>query len=321
MQETVWVYLQRDGDRISEGSLHGVMLAGAWAKEFGWGVEGVCLGGDATPLRGLAVPLARIHHVVGPSLAEYATHAFGAALESLLSKGEPGLFVFPGSTQGEDLASWLGGSRGWGVLLGARDLHKEGDRLLATRVEFEGKVRVDYELPALPAILTLQEGVALPSEAFPSEETEILELSAPGDSGASLVRVLKTDVAKRTVDLRGAKTIVAVGAGVGGREGFGRAQDLAQLLGGEVGATRAAVDAGWVSHERQIGQTGVKVKPDLYVACGISGAAQHRVGMADSGTIVSINMDPHAPIFRFSHFCVEGDTRTVLPKLIELLRR
>ena len=320
MQETVWVYLERDAGGISEGSLHGAMLAAAWAKEFGWGVEGVCLGGDATSLRGLAGPLARIHHVVGPSLAEYASHTFGAALESLLTKGEPCLFVFPGSTQGEDLASWLGGSRGWGVLLGARELRKEGDRLLATRVEFEGKVRVDYELPALPAILTLEEGATSASEASPSE-TEIVELSAPGDSGASWVRVLKTDVAKRTVDLRGAKTIVAVGAGVGGREGFDRAQDLAQLLGGELGATRAAVDAGWVSHERQIGQTGVKVKPDLYVACGISGAAQHRVGMADSGTIVSINIDPHAPIFRFSHFCVEGDTRTVLPKLIELLRR
>ena len=97
-------------------------------------------------------------------------------------------------------------------------------------------------------------------------------------------------------------------------------QELALLLGGEVGATRAAVDAGWITYDRQIGQTGVKVKPDLYVACGISGAAQHRVGMIESGTIVSINIDPQAPVFRFSHFCVEGDLKVVVPELIRLVR-
>jgi electron transfer flavoprotein alpha subunit len=323
MRETIWVYLERDGGGISEGSLHGLAFAGSWATASGGCVEGVCVGGDAQPVKGLAGPLAKIYHLAGPSLSEYATRAFGAALHDLLTREKPSLFIFPGSTQGEDLASWLGASTGWGVILGARTVRREGDRLMASRVEFDGKVSVDYELPALPVILTLEEGAIPHGEASISHpgHPEVVELMVPDEPQGSPVRVLKAEVASRTVDLRGAKAIVAVGAGVGGREGFERAQELCQLLGGEVGATRAAVDAGWVSHERQIGQTGVKVKPDLYVACGISGAAQHRVGMMDSGTIVSINIDAHAPIFRFSHYCVEGDARVVLPKLIELLRR
>jgi electron transfer flavoprotein alpha subunit len=150
-------------------------------------------------------------------------------------------------------------------------------------------------------------------------EIETVGVSAPQNGVRT--RIIKTEVARKTVNLREARVIVGVGAGLGGEDAFKYAQELADLLGGEVGATRAAVDAGWVSYDRQIGQTGVKVRPDLYIALGISGAAQHRVGMLDSGTIVAVNIDPHAPIFRFSHYCVEGDLKLVLPKLIEISRR
>ena len=104
-------------------------------------------------------------------------------------------------------------------------------------------------------------------------------------------------------------------------ENFSMVEELAAALGGEVGATRAAIDAGWASPDRQIGQTGTTVKPELYVACGISGAIQHLVGMTESGKILSINIDPNAPIFRVSHYGIVGDVAEVLPRLIQLMRR
>jgi electron transfer flavoprotein alpha subunit len=197
-------------------------------------------------------------------------------------------------------------------------MRREGDRCIATRLEFERKVAVEYELFGQPVFVTVEGGLGnAPAEA--TGGVSIVREEVP-ESSEDKVRVIKTEVAEKTVNLREEKTIVGVGAGVGSREGFHMAQELAEVLGGEIGATRAAVDAGWVSYDRQIGQTGVKVKPDLYVACGISGAAQHRVGMMDSGAVVSINIDTHSPMSRYSHYAVEGDVKVVIPKIIEILR-
>ena len=114
--------------------------------------------------------------------------------------------------------------------------------------------------------------------------------------------------------------LVAGGAGIGGAEGFGRLRELAELLGGEVAASRVAVDAGWVPYSRQVGQTGRTVQPDLYVAVGISGSVQHRAGMQSSGLIVAVNTDPYAPIFQVADYGVVGDWREVLPRLLLVLR-
>jgi electron transfer flavoprotein alpha subunit len=320
MGEKVWVVLERDEEGITDASVEALGFGEAWARESGASLEAVCVGGEA-PFRGeLPGQVSRVYWLRGDGIEKYSTRSFGRALEWFLSEHEPSLLVFPPSTQGEDLASWLGAGAGAGALLGVRELRIDQDRRVATRIEFDGKVAVDYELGGRPAVVTPEGGVAQrPSGPF--GEPEMVVVEAPTREEVPSVRLVRSELAARTVDLRAARAIVGVGAGVGGKESFERAQELARLLGAEIGATRAAVDAGWVAHERQIGQTGVKVKPDLYVACGISGAAQHRVGMADSGTIVSVNIDSHAPIFRFSHFCVVGDAKAVLPKLVELLRR
>jgi electron transfer flavoprotein alpha subunit len=317
MGERVWVYLEREGAGVSDGSLQAASLALALAREAGASLEGVVVGGGIPEL----VPqgLSRVHQVTGPGLEQYTTQAFGRALEGLAGPGAPAALVFPPGSQGEDLASWMGAAMGGGALLGVREVRREGGRLVAIRREFEGKVAVEYEMAGVPAVFSVEDGAAPPAPVVPTQGMEASALAAEPSAADAGVRVLRAEVAQRAVDLRQARVVVGVGAGVGGKEGFEQARALARLLGGELGATRAAVDAGWVAHERQIGQTGVKIKPDLYVACGISGAAQHRVGMLDSGTIVSINIDPQAPMFRFSHFCVVGDARTVVPKLVELL--
>lgn len=130
-------------------------------------------------------------------------------------------------------------------------------------------------------------------------------------------RVLKRDVAKKTVNLRDAKVIVAAGAGVGSTEGLDLVRQLADALGAEIGATRAVVDAGWLPADHQIGQTGATVRPDLYIGCGISGAVQHQVGMLDARKIIAINTDANAPIFKIAHYKVVGDLKAVVPKLLK----
>jgi electron transfer flavoprotein alpha subunit len=134
------------------------------------------------------------------------------------------------------------------------------------------------------------------------------------------LQVLSREIRLPKVDLKSAAVIVAGGVGVGSKESFELIYDLARAVGGEVAASRAAVDAGFTTHEHQVGQTGVTVRPRLYIACGISGAVQHRAGMDQSSKIIAINTDPNAPIFDIAHYKIVGDLRKVIPKMIEAYR-
>jgi electron transfer flavoprotein alpha subunit len=134
------------------------------------------------------------------------------------------------------------------------------------------------------------------------------------------LQVLKREMRLPSVDLKRAHVIVAGGVGVGSKENFELLYELARVLGGEVAASRAAVDAGFISHEHQVGQTGVTVRPKLYIACGISGAVQHRAGMDQSSKIIAINTDPNAPIFEIAHYKIVGDLRQVIPEMIRAYR-
>jgi len=137
----------------------------------------------------------------------------------------------------------------------------------------------------------------------------------------SVVEIIEHYRKPKSVDLRAARIIVSGGAGVGSKEGFDLIRDLARTLGGEVGASRAAVDAGYIGKDHQVGQTGTTVRPVLYVACGISGAVQHRVGMQESAKIIAVNIDPDAPIFSAAHYGVVGDLNKVIPMMIQAYKR
>lgn len=319
MSKRIWVYLQQEGGSVAEESLMGLSVARKLAGEASASLEGFCVGEISSDFPGAP---GTIYELVGEDLqAGYGVSSYGRAVHFLWEKEHPDLIVFPSTTQGQDLTSWLGAWPGASGLVGAREINLREASFVAARLEFDGRVLVEYLLEGLPVVVSLEQGVGEIPEAQEQVKPELIKVEVPGGLGEGSVRILSSSGGVKKVDLRSAKTIVGVGAGVADKDGFDKVCALASLLGAELGATRAAVDAGWLGHEHQIGQTGVKVKPDLYVACGISGAVQHRVGIMDSGTIVSINLDPQAPIFRFSHYCVVGDVRQVIPKLLELLRR
>ncbi len=255
-------------------------------------------------------------------LATYTTEPWLAAARAQLAAAPAAAVLLPATTIGNDLGPALAASLGAASVVDADGVAIEDGRPVAWRVGFDRKVRTTWAPEGdRPLVATLRDGAApMPGpDAARAGTIRTLALDEVLAGGGFLTKVVRRDVAARTVNLRDADVIVAAGAGVGSPEGVDLVRRLAAALGGEVGATRAVVDAGWLSADRQIGQTGATVRPDLYIACGISGAIQHRVGMLDSRTVIAINTDPNAPIFRSAHYRIVGDLKAVIPKLLKLL--
>jgi len=185
-----------------------------------------------------------------------------------------------------------------------------GGNIIATIVNFD----------RWPQMATVREGVMSLKDADDSRTGQVIEETVELNGEALAVKLIKRHIEKRTINLKGARTIVAGGGGIGSKENFQLLYDLAGAIGGAVGASRAAVDSGLISKEHQIGQTGTTVRPALYIAIGISGAIQHRAGMEDSAKIIAINSDPDAPIFSVAHYGIVGDYKTVVPKLIKAIK-
>lgn len=280
-------------------------------------VIGTNLGPTAARLAEIAD---RVWVADAPEFKDYGTASYRRAVEACLAEQPADVIFFPASTLGNDLAPAVAQALGAACVLDSEQAVFSPEGWTVRRLEFDRKVFAAYR-PASgrPLVASFRDGVA--SLPAPSGRTgQIVSLQITLSETDRAIRTLRRDVAAKTVNLKEASVIVAGGAGVGSAESFAQVRELASLLGAEVGATRAVVDAGWLPADHQIGQTGATVRPDLYIACGISGAVQHRVGMLDSRKIVAINTDPNAPIFRIAHFKIVGDLKMVVPKLIRLLK-
>ena len=227
--------------------------------------------------------------------------------------------LFANSVLGADVAAGLAARLDAGLNWDLVDVASEGGKLVGKRPALQDSVYVDVGWTSEPRIALFRSGSFDPSESGGTAEVEELQVSLE-DFSTTARMVDQAHETSEGPSIEDADVIVAGGRGLGGPENFTLVEELAKALGGAVGATRAVVDAGWYPYSTQVGQTGKTVSPKLYIACGISGAIQHKVGMQSSGVIVAINKDPNAPIFEFADLGVVGDVHEVVPKLTELVR-
>ncbi|GEP28571.1 electron transfer flavoprotein subunit alpha/FixB family protein [Cryobacterium levicorallinum] len=222
------------------------------------------------------------------------------------------------SIEGREIAGRLAVRLGGTLLVDALDVRQDNDRIVATHSIFGGSYLVDAAVTGKPAIVTLRQSTAdeTPVVQHPVATINILDTDVAGAHSAVIEAFHAVEAGSDRPDLRGARAVVSGGRGMQSREQFALVEQLAAALGAAVGASRAAVDAGFAEQTTQVGQTGVTVSPELYVALGISGAIQHRAGMQTASTIVAINTDANAPIFDIADFGIVGDVFAVVPQLI-----
>lgn len=257
-------------------------------------------------------------------LENYTTEAYTKVISEYIQDIKPEAVLIGASTIGRDLAPRLAARLGTGLTADCTelDIDQEDGKLLQTRPAFGGNLLATIICPKnRPQMATVRPGVM--HRAGQEEKKTPIKVIVPNLSEkeilAKVLAVIKEK--KQGVSLSEAEVIVAGGRGVGSQENFALLQKLAEALGGEVAASRAAVDSGWIEHERQIGQTGTTVRPKIYIACGISGAIQHLAGMQESECIIAINKNPKAPIFQSAHYGIVDDMFAVVPQMIEELQK
>ncbi len=306
------VFLEHHDGVLQQGAL-GVL---AKALSLGGDVAGVVLGaGQAVA----ATCGATVYVCDDPALAVPLPQPRVDALEALVAQTGAETVLFAASVLAADVAAGLAARLGAGLNWDLTDLRLEDGDLIGTRTAFGDTVVVDVAWKGTPRIGLVRAGAFEPAEA--AGVANMIPFDATFQGFSSLAKLVeRTHEESSGPSIEDADVIVAGGRGLGRAENFSLCEALAKELGGAVGATRAVVDAGWYPYSAQVGQTGKSVSPRLYIACGISGAIQHKVGMQSSGTIVAINKDQNAPIFDFADLGVVGDVEQVVPKLTALLR-
>lgn len=263
--------------------------------------------------------------VDGPEYEHYTTDAYTIALCTLVEKYGPTSMMIGATNNGRDLGPRVSCRLHGGLTADctALDIDEESGNVAWTRPAFGGNLMATIMCPNnRPQIGTVRPGVFKKCEETEAK-AEVIREDIHVDEKDIRTKVLEVikEMGDENVDLEGAEIIVSGGRGVGGPEGFEPIRELAKVLGATVGASRAAVDSGWISHAHQVGQTGKTVGPKLYIACGISGAIQHLAGMSGSDVIVAINKDPDAPIFDVADYGVVGNLFEVLPVLTEEIKK
>ena len=258
-----------------------------------------------------------------PRLEPYTTDAYVSVIAELVKANDPAILILGASVQGKDLSARLSAKLGIGMAQDCTVFAIEDGNLVATRPIYAGKAyaKMTYS-DSFPQMATARPNVMTMNEPDTSKSAEIVDASFTLDDSAiktKVADVMKDESGK--VDLTEADKIVSGGRGMKGPEHYNILEDLADVIGATVGASRSAVDAGWRPHTDQVGQTGKVVSPNLYIACGISGAIQHLAGMSTSKVIVAINKDPDAPIFQKADYGVVDDLFKVVPPLTEEIKK
>ncbi|MFH1085544.1 MAG: electron transfer flavoprotein subunit alpha/FixB family protein [Chloroflexota bacterium] len=328
----VWVFIEQDLGGIAPVSLELLSKARDLAGRLGSRVCALLCGHEISHLEqtviqyGADVVLVADH----PELAQYRTLPYARVAIDLIRERHPYIVLFGASPVGRDLAPRIASASQAGLTADCTALQIGDfmyrdtvftDLLYQIRPAFGGNVIATIVNPEMhPQMATVREGVMRLGKPDPGRQGTVERIAPRLQKGDLALHMLRREVRLPDCDLKNADIIVSGGMGVGSKENFGLIYALAEVLGAEVGASRAAVDAGFISQDHQVGQTGVTVRPRLYVAVGISGSVQHRAGMDQSSKIIAINSDPHAPIFQIAHYRIVGDLNEVVPRMIRAHR-
>lgn len=321
----LWVFIETNDNGTAKNVGLELLAAGrGLADKQGGSLVGIVIGNNVEE----SVKAATAHGadkiivIEGKEFEHYTTDAYTNAMFAMVEKYGPTSILIGATNNGRDLGPRLSCRLKTGLTADCTNLaiDDETGNVAWTRPAFGGNLMATIMCPDnRPQIGTVRPGVFKKTEADEARKAEVVKEDfhvAPEAIRTELIETLK-EVAGELVDLEGAEIIVSGGRGVGGPDGFKPIKALADALGGVVGASRAAVDAGWIDHSHQVGQTGKTVGPKIYIACGISGAIQHIAGMSSSKTIIAINKDETAPIFNVADYAVVGDLFEVIPALIK----
>jgi electron transfer flavoprotein alpha subunit len=330
----VWVFAEQEDASLCDVSLELCGKARALADQLKVSMAVVLAGWNVRELsyRLIAHGADKVYHVHDTRLEHYRTLPYARVMCRLVEKHKPQVVLYGATPLGRDLAPRVASELRAGLTADCTDLQigdylerktktEHKNLLLQIRPAFGGNIIatiINYD--RWPQMATVREGVMRLGDGDARRKGTIVDEKIEFNDFDLAVRLIERHRRKRTVNLKGARTIVAGGAGMGNKEGFQLIHDLAGAIGGAVGASRAAVDGGFIGKEYQVGQTGTTVRPALYIACGISGAVQHRAGMEESAKIIAVNWDREAPIFSVAHYGIVGDLQKVLPMMIRAIK-
>jgi electron transfer flavoprotein alpha subunit len=342
MSDIILVYIDQSNGAALPASWEALGAAKLLADKSGAGVAAIVIGTGAQKIAGLAFQygVATAYFAEDASLVDYRPEPYSFLLTKLAKELAPQVLLFPNTIRGRELAAMSSIDLGSGVLADVTELEMQDSMVVATRPVFSGKVLSKTICHAKPQIITTRGRAFAKPPLDGSLAGTPIQVAFEMPESQIKTRVLAYKQTGGGVSLMDANAIVSGGRGVSNnpnlnppagmdekqvelwraQQGFKMIEELAAAIGGAVGASRAAVDAGYIAYEHQVGQTGKLVSPDLYIACGISGAIQHQAGMRSSKVIVAINKDADAPIFKLARFGVVGDLYAILPPLTAALR-
>jgi electron transfer flavoprotein alpha subunit len=325
----VWVFVEQRDGKPADVSFELLCKGRKLADALGGQLKAIVLGAAPAPIAESSFTYGTDEAIVvqSPALEHYRSLPYSRIFIDLVKEHKPRVVLFGATVNGRDLAPRVASATMSGLTADCTDLQVSDvtymkteykNLLLQIRPAFGGNIVATIITPDMPTqMATVREGVMELCAVAKPKKPVVTKIEYHADPTDELVKIIERHREESKTNLKGAPIIVAGGYGVASKEGFRLVQELAKVMGAEVAGTRAAVDAGFVAHERQVGQTGVTVRPKLYVAIGISGAIQHRAGMQESNKIIAINNDPEAPIFGVAHYGIVGDAMDIVPKLIE----
>jgi electron transfer flavoprotein alpha subunit len=327
------VYCELDEGKIADVSFELLTKGRSLATQLNCKLEALLIGDNLQGLEKEIFPYGvdTIYMADDKRLSPYSTLPHTSVVVNLFREQKPQIALMGATTIGRDLGPRVSSALRSGLTADCTELeigdHEDKkqnkvykDLLYQIRPAFGGNIIATIINPdCRPQMATVREGVMKKAIADPNYKGEVVQLDVEKyvDDTAFVVKIIERHIETSKVNIKNSPVIVAGGFGVGSAENFKLLHKLATILGGEVGASRAAVDAGYAEHERQVGQTGITVRPKLYIACGISGQIQHLAGMMESSIIISINSDPNAPINKIANYVITGKVENVIPKMIK----